>query len=105
MLIFTTCRIYKKLLILQLIAKVHSVTMGCTSPLKNFLPSVEKSVEHTVNYCTSNWSPSEKSSLHSCIPSWLQACYYSIALHEMIYGLLCCYYYKFKGPRSGSDEA
>jgi len=23
----------------------------------------------------------------------------------MIYGLLCCYYYKFKGPRSGSDEA
>jgi len=23
----------------------------------------------------------------------------------MIYGLLCCYYYKFKGPRSGSHEA
>jgi len=23
----------------------------------------------------------------------------------MIYGRLCCYYYKFKGPRSGSDEA
>jgi len=23
----------------------------------------------------------------------------------MIYGLLSCYYYKFKGPRSGSDEA
>jgi len=23
----------------------------------------------------------------------------------MIYGLLCCYYYKFKGPGSGSDEA
>jgi len=22
----------------------------------------------------------------------------------MIYGLLCCYYYKFKGPRSDSDE-
>jgi len=23
----------------------------------------------------------------------------------MIYGLLCCYYYKFNGPRPGSDEA
>jgi len=23
----------------------------------------------------------------------------------MIYGLLCCYYYKFKSPKSGSDEA
>jgi len=23
----------------------------------------------------------------------------------MIFGLLCCYYHKFKGPRSGSDEA
>jgi len=23
----------------------------------------------------------------------------------MIYGLLCCYYYKLKGPRYGSDKA
>jgi len=26
-------------------------------------------------------------------------------LHEMTFGLPFCYYYKFKGPRSGSDEA
>ena len=85
---------------------VITVTMGGTSPLKIFCLLWKKSLEHSVKLLYILLVPLRKIFASSWYPKLvtgllLQNC----CLHEMIYGLLCCYYYNFKGPRSGSDEA
>jgi len=80
--------------------------MGGTNPLKNFLPSVEKSVEHSGKLLYISLVPLRKIFASSWYPKLVTGLLLQHrCLHEMIHGLLYCYYYKFKGPSSGSDEA
>jgi len=66
---------------------------------------LEKSVAHCVKLLYIYLLPQKTlqfilvSQAATCLP--LQHC----CLHEMSHWLLCCYYYKFRDPRSDSGEA